>query len=74
MERSYKPVEVSKELLERYKKVPVATIWSCLHNYLGVTLPFMENVKIMTPNKRLAGRARTLRSVSYTHLTLPTKA
>ena len=35
MERSYKPVEVSKELLERYKKVPVATIWSCLHNYLG---------------------------------------
>ena len=59
MDRSYKPVEVSKELLERYKKV--ATIWSCLHNYLGVPLPFMENVKIMTPNKRLAGRARTLR-------------
>ena len=47
MERSYKPVEVSKELLERYKKVPVATIWSCLHNYLGVPLPFMENVKIL---------------------------
>ena len=52
MERSYKPVEVSKELLERYKKVPVATVWSCLNNYLGVPLPFMEGVKPMTPNKR----------------------
>ena len=61
MERSYKPVEVSKELLERYKKVPVATVWSCLNNYLGVPLPFMEGVKPMTPNKRLAARARTLR-------------
>ena len=61
MERSYKPVEVSKELLERYKKVPVATVWSRLNNYLGVPLPFMEGVKPMTPNKRLAARARTLR-------------
>ena len=61
MERSYKPVEVSKELLERYKKVPVATVWSCLNNFLGVPLPFMEGVKPMTPNKRLAARARTLR-------------
>ena len=61
MERSYKPVEVSKELLERYKKVPLATVWSCLNNFLGVPLPFMEGVKPMTPNKRLAARARTLR-------------
>ena len=61
MERSYKPVEVSKELLERYKKVPVATVRSCLNNFLGVPLPFMEGVKPMTPNKRLAARARTLR-------------
>ena len=61
MKRSFKPIEVNKELLERFKKVPVATVWGCLHNYLGVPLPFMENVKPMTPNKRLAARARTLR-------------
>ena len=61
MERSYKPVEVSKELLERYKTVHVATVWYCLNNFLGVPLPFMEGVKPMTPNKRLAARARTLR-------------
>ena len=61
MKRSYKTVDVGKELLERYKHVPVATVWSCLHNFLGVPLPYMENVKIMTPNKRLAARARTLR-------------
>ena len=61
MERSYKATEVSKDILERFKKVPVATVWSCLNNYLGVPLPFMENVKVMTPNKRLAARARTLR-------------
>ena len=61
MKRSYKTVDVGKELLERYKHVPVATVWSCLNNFLGVTLHYMENVKIMTPNKRLAARARTLR-------------
>ena len=61
MERSYRSVEVSKEILDRFKKVPVATVWSCLNIYLGVPLPYMEGVRTMTPNKRLAARARTLR-------------
>ena len=26
-ERSYEPVEVSEDILDRFKKLPVATIW-----------------------------------------------
>ena len=59
--RSMKPVEVPQTLLDRYKKVPVATVWGAVHGRLGVPLPFMEGVKVFTPGRRLAARARTLR-------------
>ena len=55
------PVEVSDEILERFKHVPVATVWMAVNSILGVPLPFMEGVRSFTPNKRLAARARTLR-------------
>src|SRR5688500_5413152 len=60
-ERSYEPVEVSQDILERFKKLPVATIWHHVVKDAGVPLPFMEKVYPMTPGKRLAARARTLR-------------
>ena len=55
------PVEVSDEILEKFKHVPVATVWMAVNSILGVPLPFMEGVRSFTPNKRLAARARTLR-------------
>jgi regulator of RNase E activity RraA len=60
-ERSFKPVHVKDELLERFKHVPVATVWSAVCNQLGVPMPYMEGVRAFTPGKRLAARARTLR-------------
>lgn len=60
-ERSYEPVEVSQEILDRFKKLPVATIWSCVHKDAGVPLPFLEKVFLWTKGERLAARARTLR-------------
>ena len=60
-ERSYAPVDVPDETLVRFKQVPVATVWGCVSNQLGVPMPFMEGVKTFTPDKRLAARARTLR-------------
>jgi len=60
-ERSYQPVEVSQDILDRFKKLPVATIWNHVMRDAGVPLPFMEQVFPMTPGKRLAARARTLR-------------
>ncbi len=60
-ERSYQPVDVPQEILDRFKKLPVATIWHKVVTEAGVALPFMENVFPMTPGKRLAARARTLR-------------
>ena len=59
--RSFQPVSVPREILERFKKVPVATIWYHVMRDAEVPLPFMENVYPMTPGKRLAARARTLR-------------
>ena len=55
------PVDVPRQILERFKKVPVATVWTAVHTVLGVPLPFMEGVRKFTPRKRLAARARTLR-------------
>ena len=55
------PVEVSDEILGRFKHVPVATVWMAVNSILGVPLSFMEGVRSFTPNKRLAARARTLR-------------
>lgn len=60
-DRSYAPVHVPQEILDRFKKLPVATIWNHVVKDAGVPLPFMEDVKLWTPGKRLAARARTLR-------------
>ena len=60
-DRSYAPVEVAQEILDRFKQLPVATIWQHVVRDAGVPLPFMERVYPYTPGKRLAARARTLR-------------
>ena len=60
-ERSFTPVEVSQSCLNRFKELPVATVWHVVHTYAGVPLPFMDNVRPFTPGKRLAARARTMR-------------
>ena len=60
-ERSYSPVEVPQHILDRFKNLPVATVWHTVHRYAGVPLPFMENVRTFTPGQRLAARARTMR-------------
>jgi len=60
-ERSFTPVEVSQPILDRFKELPVATVWHVVHTYAGVPLPFMDNVRPFTPGKRLAARARTMR-------------
>ena len=60
-ERSFTPVEVPQSILDRFKELPVATVWHIVHSYAGVPLPFMENVRPFTPGKRLAARARTMR-------------
>lgn len=60
-DRSYDPVEVSQDILDRFKKLPVATIWNHVHKDAEVPLPFMEGVHAFTPGQRLAARARTLR-------------
>lgn len=57
----YAPVHVPQEILDRFKKLPVATIWQHVVKDAGVPLPFMENVRLWTPGQRLAARARTLR-------------
>ncbi|MEZ4663826.1 MAG: hypothetical protein R2911_40345 [Caldilineaceae bacterium] len=59
--RSFEPVEVSQDILDRFKALPVATIWNHVVKDAGVALPFMENIRLWTPGKRLAARARTLR-------------
>ncbi|MDA0677123.1 MAG: hypothetical protein O2788_03860 [Chloroflexi bacterium] len=60
-ERSYKPVHVEDSVLDRFKRVPVATVWHAVHQIAGVSLPYMEGVRAYTPGRRLAARARTLR-------------
>ncbi len=60
-ERSFQPVEISQAILNRYKQVPVATVWHHVLHDAGVGLPFMEGVLPFTPGQRLAARARTLR-------------
>ena len=60
-ERSFDPVDVSNDVLDRFRKLPVATIWQHVMRDAGVQLPFMENLVLYTQGKRLAGRARTLR-------------
>lgn len=60
-EQSFKPVHVGDEILERFRRVPVATVWNAVNLVAGVSLPYMEGVRAYTPGKRLAARARTLR-------------
>ena len=60
-ERSFTPVEVPQSILDRFKKLPVATVWHIVHTYANVPLPFMQNVRPYTPGQRLAARARTMR-------------
>ena len=58
-------IAVPQAILDRYLKVPTATIFSALNKW-GYDSAFMEDVNCMTPGRRIAGRARTLR-------TLPTR-
>lgn len=61
-ERSFEPREVSQAVLDRFKKLPVATIWHHVVHDAGVELPFIEGLTLYTPDQgRLAARARTLR-------------
>ena len=61
-ERSYTPVDVPDSVLNRFRKLPVATIWSHVVKDAGVELPFIEGLNLYTPGMpRLAARARTLR-------------
>ena len=60
-ERSFTPVEVPQHILDRFKKLPVATVWNSVHRYAGVPLPYMNDVRLCTPGQQLAARARTLR-------------
>jgi 5-oxopent-3-ene-1,2,5-tricarboxylate decarboxylase / 2-hydroxyhepta-2,4-diene-1,7-dioate isomerase len=59
--RSYTPVHVPQSVLDRFKLLPVATIWHHVVKDAGVALPFMEGIQLWTPGRRLAARARTLR-------------
>lgn len=54
------PIEVTQAILDRFTKVSTATVWSAVRNH-GAPLCFMEEVYPMTPGRRLAARARTLR-------------
>jgi len=61
-ERSYEPREVPQAVLDRFKKLPVATVWHHVVHDAGVVLPFIEGLTYYTPELgRMAARARTLR-------------
>lgn len=47
-ERSYAPVHISQDILDRFKKLPVATIWNHVMKDAGVPLPFMEGARPFT--------------------------
>ncbi|NQU97573.1 MAG: hypothetical protein HQ548_08015, partial [Chloroflexi bacterium] len=55
------PVDVPQEILDRFKKMPVATAYGVVSLLTGNRLCFMQGVRPMTPGKKLAARARTLR-------------
>ncbi len=53
---------IGQEILDRFKKLPVATIWHHVVHDAGVALPFIEGLELYTrEQERLAARARTLR-------------
>ncbi len=53
-------IDVPQSVLDRFMNVGVATVWTAVRNR-GSTLSFMEDVYPLTPGRRLAARARTLR-------------
>ena len=55
------PVDVPQDILDRFKKMPVATAYGVVSLLTGNRLCFMQGVRPMTPGKKLAARARTLR-------------
>ncbi|MBM3956579.1 MAG: hypothetical protein FJ313_00830, partial [Gemmatimonadetes bacterium] len=59
--RSTRPVEVPQEILDRFKRMPVATVYGTVARLTGNPLCFMQDIRPMTPGRRLAARARTLR-------------
>jgi 5-oxopent-3-ene-1,2,5-tricarboxylate decarboxylase/2-hydroxyhepta-2,4-diene-1,7-dioate isomerase len=61
MPDKFTPVDVPQSILDRFKALPVATVWGHTQKDAGVPLPFMEGVFAFTKGTRLAARARTLR-------------
>lgn len=59
-ERNMKPVEVPQNVLNEFKKLPVATVYNAVRS-LGSDLCVMDGIRNFTPGQRLAARARTLR-------------
>ena len=55
-----KPVEVSQEVLDGLKTIPTATVYGAVRNF-GSAYNVCEGLKNLTPGKRLAARAKTLR-------------
>ena len=53
---------ISQDLLERYKKVTVATVYGGVRR-LGYEPCFMRGIRAFTPGAHLVGRARTLRFI-----------
>ena len=61
-ERSFEPRDIDQAILDRFRKLPVATIWHHVVRDARVALPFIEGLTLYTPDQpRLAARARTLR-------------
>ena len=54
--------DISRELMERYRKVAVATVYSGVRR-LGYEPCFMREVRSFSPGSVLVGRARTLRFI-----------
>ncbi|MBT3554432.1 MAG: hypothetical protein HN495_02445 [Chloroflexi bacterium] len=55
-----KPVHVSDEVLEGFKKLPTATVYNAVR-YFGSTLCVCEGLENLTKGRKLAARAHTLR-------------
>lgn len=54
--------DVSQDILNRYKKVGSATVWTAVYTLRGIKC-HMETVKPLTRGMKIASRARTLRSL-----------
>ena len=55
-------MSISNEMIERYKKVAVATVYSAL-SLLDYGPCFMKGVKAFTPGSHVVGPAKTLRFI-----------